>query len=126
MNKFYSLTPATAVRATCLGLALLAMTGCNKHQTASLTPAQNHAFDNAPADVKQAWESALAADKANDYENAQKALDGLKQVQLNNDQSQALTAELVSFQNRLYKSAEGGDAAAIKALQDINKGRSRS
>ena len=121
MNKFYSLTPTTAARATCLGIALLAMSGCDNHQTGNLTATENHAFDNAPADVKQAWESALAADKANDYENAQKLLDGLRQMPLSVDQSQALTAELFSFQDRLYKTAEAGDPAATKALQDIKK-----
>jgi hypothetical protein len=125
MNKFYSLTPTTAVRATCLGIALLAMSGCDNHQTGNLTSTENHAFDNAPTDVKQAWESALAADKANDYENAQKLLDGLKQMPLTVDQSQALTAELFTFQDRLYKTAEAGDPAATKALQDIKKSRSR-
>jgi hypothetical protein len=121
MNKFYSLTPTTAVRATCLGIALLAMSGCDKHQTVNLTPTENHAFDNAPVDVKQAWESAVAADKANDYENAQKLLDGLKQMQLSDDQKKALNQETDAFHYRLWQAAEKNDPAAVKAAIEINK-----
>jgi hypothetical protein len=121
MNKFYSLTPTTAARATCLGIALLAMTGCNSHQTVNLTSTENHAFDNAPADVKQAWVSAVAADTANDYLNAQKLLDGLKQMQLSDDQKKALDKETDAFHFRLWQAAEKNDPAAVKAAIEINK-----
>lgn len=125
MNKFRPITLAGALQAACLTAALLVIAGCSK-QTAKLTASESKAFESAAPDVKQAWESALAADKANDYENAQKLLDGLKQMQLSVDQSQALTVELFSFQDRLYKTAEAGDPAAIKALQDIKKSSSRT
>ncbi len=121
MNKFYLLTPIAAVRATCLGIALFATSGCGDHQTVNLTSTENHAFDNAPAEVKQAWESALAADKANDYLNAQKLLDGLKQMQLSADQKKALNQETDSFHYRLWQAAEKNDPAAVKAAIAINK-----
>jgi hypothetical protein len=121
MNKFYSLTPTTAVRAICLVIALLVMGGCGNHQTVNLTSTESHAFDNAPVDVKQAWASAVAADRANDYLNAQKLLDGLKQMQLNDDQKKALDTETDAFHFRLWEAAEKNDPTAVKAAIEINK-----
>lgn len=125
MNKFHSMTSIVVVRATFLGIALLLLGGCGK-QTIRLNSTEIKAFESAPADVKQAWDSALAADKVNDYLNAQKLMDGLKQMQLNDEQKQALDAELSSFHVRLYQTAETGDAAAIKAVQEIRKNGNRS
>src|SRR5271170_1406755 len=102
MNKFYSMTSAVTVRATFLAIVLLVVGGCG-NQTIKLTSEERRAFESAPAEVKQAWENALAADKANDYVNAQKLLDGLKQMQLNDEQKQALDAESAAFHQRLWQ-----------------------
>jgi hypothetical protein len=125
MNKFESTTTTMAVRAAFLAIALLAVGGCGK-KTVALTSTESKAFESAPVEVKQAWDSALAADKANDYMNAEKSLAGLKQMQLNDDQKQALDAEFSSFHGRLYQTAETGDAAAIKAVLEIRKNGNRS
>ena len=108
-----------------LALVVLVVDGCGK-KTIALPSTDSKSFESAPADVKQAWDSALAADKANDYLNAQKLMDGLKQMQLNDEQKQALDTEISSFHVRLYQTAETGDAAAIKAVQEIRKNGNRS
>ncbi|MGC9940910.1 MAG: hypothetical protein ABSE48_03700 [Verrucomicrobiota bacterium] len=124
MKKFRSIAATAARKVMLLALVMLVVGGCGK-QTAKLTSSENKAFDTAPAEVKQAWDSALAADKANDYVNAHKLLDSLKQMQLNDEQKQALDAETFSFQDRLYQTAETGDATAIKALQEIRSNSNR-
>jgi len=124
MNKFYSMTSAVTVRATFLAIVLLVVGGCG-NQTIKLTSEERRAFESAPAEVKQAWENALAADKANDYVNAQKLLDGLKQMQLNDEQKQALDAESAAFHQRLWQAAEKNDPAAVQAVLEINKASSR-
>jgi len=124
MKKFRSKSAKAAGGVMLLVLALLMAGGCGKKAIA-LTSTESKAFDSAPADVKQAWDSALSADKANDYLNAHKLLDGLKQMQLNDDQKQALDAEISSFNARIYQTAETGDAAAIKAVQEIRSSGTR-
>jgi hypothetical protein len=120
MNKFLSMTSAVAVRATFLAIALLVAGGCG-NQTVKLTSEQTKSFDTVPSEVKQAWDKALTADKANDYVNAQKLLDNLKQMQLNDEQKQALETERATFDQRLWQAAEKNDPAAVKAVQEINK-----
>jgi hypothetical protein len=115
------MTPIAAVRSIWLGIALLIVGGCDNHQTLNLTSTESQAFDNAPADVKEAWKNAVTADTANDYVNAQKLLDGLKQMQLSDDQKKALDAETAAFHLRLWQAAEKNDPAAVKAAQEINK-----
>lgn len=104
--------------------ALLLAAGCGQH-AASLTADQSKAFDSAPADVKQTWEKALAADKANNYETAATALDNLQKMILSAPQSEALTVERTAFGERLMKAVENNDAAAIKAMQSSSNKRTR-
>ena len=121
MSKFYSMTPIALVRVTCIGIGLLMFSGCDNHQTLNLTSTESQAFDSAPADVKEAWKNAVVADTGNDYVNAQKLLDGLKQMQLSDQQKKTLDAETAAFHLRLWQAAEKNDPAAVKAAQEINK-----
>ena len=61
-----------------LGMLLLCA-GCGD-KTSRINGDQAKAFDSAPAEVKQVWEKALAADKAGDYLTAATALDGLQKM----------------------------------------------
>ena len=107
-----------------LASALLFAAGCGQH-AAKLTAAQSSAFDNAPAEVKQTWEKALAADKANDYVTAGAALDSLKKMILSDQQSQALETERAAFGQRLMQAAEKNDPAAIQAVQNSRESQTR-
>lgn len=98
--------------------------GCGPH-AAKLTAEQSRAFDNAPTDVKQTWEKALAADKANDYVTAQSSLDSLSQMTLSDPQRQAWETENTSFGTRLMAAVDKNDPAALKAVQEINQSRTR-
>ena len=105
--------------AGCLTGALLLATGCGQ-SSAKLTTEQSKAFDSAPAEVKQTWEKALAADKANDYVTAAASLDSLKKMILSDQQSKALEVEREAFGQRLMKAVDKNDPAAIQAVQNSN------
>jgi len=96
---------------------LLFLTSCGDG-SAKLTTAEANAFAAAPADIKQLWEKALTADKANDYSAAQKALDGLAQVQLSAEQKVVLDKQRAVFSQRLWAAAEKNDSAAVKVVQE--------
>ncbi len=108
----------------CFANALLFVAGCGQ-KGAKLTSEQSKAFDGAPPEVKQAWEKALAADKANDYMVAQTSLDSLNHMILSDAQRQALETENTAFGLRLMQAVEKNDPVAVKAVQEINQTRSR-
>jgi hypothetical protein len=124
MKKRPSKILGLTVAAVCLASALLLVAGCGQ-KGAKLTSDQSKAFDGAPPEVKQAWEKALAADKANDYVVAQTSLDSLNHMILSDAQRQALDTESAAFGLRLMQAVEKNDPAALKAVQEINKTRSR-
>lgn len=106
-----------------LGMLLLCA-GCGD-KTPRINGDQVKAFDGAPAEVKQVWEKALAADKANDYVTAAVALDNLNKMTLSEQQVQALNVEREAFGLRLMKAVDKNDPAAIKAVQSSKKSRNR-
>jgi hypothetical protein len=111
------------------GLALVVAAviclGCGKGSI-KLSSSDKQAFEQANAEVKQAWERALAADKAKDYATAQSQLDNLAQMQLTEPQKQALATEREAFNQRLWQAAEKNDPAAVKAVQASQRSRSRN
>ena len=112
-----------ALPAAWVASALLLVAGCGK--SSKITSEQSNAFDSAPPEVKQTWEKALAADKANDYVTAAASLDSLKKMILSNEQVKALGTERDAFGQRLMKAAEKNDPAAIQAVQNSQKSRTR-
>jgi hypothetical protein len=121
-NECSSAKSATTLRLAALAFALLLSAGCAP-KAPTLSSSDMKAFDSASADVKQTWEKALAADKANDYLNAQNLLDSLAKMPLSADQSNALVVESGTFGARLWQAAEKNDPVAVKAVQEINKSR---
>jgi hypothetical protein len=110
-----------------LALAIAAAVGFGCGQSSiNLSSSDKQAFEQASAEVKQAWERALAADKAKDYATAQSQLDSLAQMQLTEPQKQALALEREAFNQRIWQAAEKNDPAAVKAVQDSQKSRTRS
>ena len=78
-------------------------------------------FNNAPPGIKEAWDKAVAADKANDYVPA---VLGYKQILAQRDQLPPKQVEKVEeassklFQ-RLVSASNQGDAAARPALSQL-------
>ena len=102
----------------CLAALALAV-GCDQ----PATQAKAGPFDNAPAEVKAAWQQALAADKTNDYATAMTALDWLNKRKLTDPQMNALSAERAEFSERLLKAVMRNDPAAIRAYRSSPEGR---
>lgn len=108
--------------AVCLASALVLAGGCG-NSAPKLSTEQNQAFASAPVEVKQTWDKALAADKANDYVTAAAALDSLKAMILSDPQRQALDVERDAFNSRLMKAVDKNDPAAIQAVQNSQKAK---
>jgi len=124
MKQIRPITTTVALQLSIITIALLLGVGCG-NQIPKLTSEESKSFESAPPEVKQTWDKALAADKANDYVTAQTALDGLSQMILSDQQKKALEIESGAFAVRLWQAAEKNDPAAIKAVQAINKSKDR-
>ena len=111
------LISASPLRNALLGGALLLLSGCGE-SSPKLTATDSKTFDGAPAEVKQAWDKALVAEKANDYTTAQKLLESLRQMTLNDDQKQTLEKERTVFGAKLWAAAEKNDPAAVQAIKE--------
>jgi hypothetical protein len=95
--------------------------GCGQKSGPALGAGDTQAFDKAPPEVKQVWDRALEAERTNGYVLAQKLLYGLSQQQLPPEQKDAVTKETAAINKRLYDAAEKGDAAALKAIQELRR-----
>jgi hypothetical protein len=124
MNPFSPLISGPVTRLATLTAGLWLAAGCGE-RTAKLTADQSKSFDSAPAEVKQTWEKALAAEKASDYLAAQTAFDSLQQMYLSDPQRQVLETECSAFGLRLGQAVEKNDPAAVQALQKINNSKSK-
>jgi hypothetical protein len=105
-------------------IVLLIATGCGQHGI-KVTGNETKAFDNASDEIKQTWENALAAEKANDYVNAEKLLDSLNQMVLDEQQRLALNDQRAAFGEHLMQAAEKNDPSAIQAVQALKNRKSR-
>ena len=121
---------ARSVCAIILGVGLLAaacvgLAGCGKSGP-SLSKANMQAFNSAPPAIKQAWEKALEADKANDYLNAGMAFFALQKENLTPEQAEAVRTALVALNLRMCDAAyTKGDESAKKALETFREMNTR-
>ena len=108
----------------CTGVFLigcLVLAGCGKGGSGSGTSD----FSSAAPEIKEAWEKAVVADKANDYVPA---VLGYKQILLQQDQlspSQVKAVEEASSKlfQRLVEASTKGDPAARQALAQLQPTR---
>ncbi len=105
--------PGSAV----LLLALWISAGCGD-SALKLTGDESKAFASAPAETRQLWEKALAAEKQSDFATGQQAFDSLAQMPLSEPQRQAWEKASTAFGLRLFEAARKNDPAAIKVIQD--------
>jgi hypothetical protein len=95
--------------------------GCGQKAGPALSAGDKQAFDKAPPEVKQVWDRVLEADRTNDYVVAQKLLYGLSQQPLPPEQKDAVSNETAVISKRMYDAAGKGDAAALKAIQQLRR-----
>ena len=106
------------VTACLLALAVGFGGGCSrKAGTGSST------FNQAAPEIKQIWDQAVAADKANDYFNAITGYHSLmvQKEKLTETQVEALNAAALAINQRMYAAANNGDAAAKEASDKLVK-----
>jgi len=101
-------------------VATLILSGCGDDPYA-LSDKDKAAFKDATPEIKQLWETALKADKANDYGTASTNYRTLLKDKLTPDQLFALQTALGGFNYRLNDAAAKGDKAAQKALADAKE-----
>lgn len=97
-------------------LALGPGAGCGRSNNA-ISAAQSKAFDSAPADVRETWQKALAADAATNYLEILNLLNSLKQMQLSDEQRDVLNKKFTDFDQRLWAAAAKNDPSAQQAVQ---------
>ena len=78
-------------------------------------------FAQAPADIKDLWDTALAADRTNDYAIAQTLYYGLLRQPLTPEQKQAVDAASTMLNNRMLRALQTGDPAAKAALAELRR-----
>jgi len=101
-------------------VACLFVGGCGD-KPYSLSKEDLAAFKGAPPEVKQLWEEALKADKANDYLAAGNKYRVLLAKGITSEQMAAVQTALGGLNIRLNEAAAKGDASAKKALEAAAK-----
>lgn len=105
-------------------LATGLLSGCGD-SSAKVSSADLKAFDSAPAEVKLAWTTALAASETNGYVLAVSTLRGLAGAGLPLEQLEAVQNAIRAVNTKLTEAVGRGDAAAVKAMEEIKAGAMR-
>ena len=100
-------------------IVALTVAGCGRSKSGGPTASERQSFDNAPPELKQAWEKAGEADKANDYVAAETLLYALVRQPLSPPQKAAVEKELTAVNQRLLEAAQKGDTTAKAALEEL-------
>jgi hypothetical protein len=101
--------------------AVLLCGGCKKDSSPGPTAAEIKAFEAAGPEVKQVWQAALDADRANDYGKGLTLYYSLLGENLTPEQQEAVGRLSTGLKQRLSDAAEKGDSAAQAALQELRQ-----
>jgi hypothetical protein len=109
-------------------LAALAVTfavGCGGDDAAKVTAANLKAFESASAEVKQTWQTALAASQTNGYVAAITSLRDLAGKDLTLEQVEAVQSAMRAINTKLTDAVASGNAEALKAQEALRAGAVR-
>jgi hypothetical protein len=106
-----------AVRAGALLIGCLLLAGCSKGASGG----GSGGFNSAPPELKAAWETAVAANKTNDYVTAALGYKGilLQREQLSPSQVKMVEEASGKLFQRLVEGTAKGDPAAKQALSQL-------
>jgi hypothetical protein len=107
-----------------IGIACLLLSGCGDNSY-SLSKEELAAFKDATPELKQLWEQAQKADKANDYLTAGNNYRSLLAKGITTEQLVAVQTALGGLNYRINEAAAKGDASAQKALEAAKAGAPR-
>ncbi len=79
------------------------------------------AFDKAPPEIKQMWDTALASDKTNNFVTAEVMLYRLLRQDITPEQKEAVAGAIASVKDHLGAALEKGDPAAKEALAELQR-----
>ncbi|HEV2207635.1 MAG TPA: hypothetical protein VG167_02610 [Verrucomicrobiae bacterium] len=102
-----------------LGLSAFWLTGCGKRPVAGLSTSDQAAFNQAPPQVKQIWDTAVASDRTNNYAAAQELYYALLRESLDPAEHDAVVKASTAVNERLMAGVEKGDPAALAALKEL-------
>lgn len=94
-------------------------TGCGSGSP-KLSAQEKALFAKSTPEIKQLFETGLAADKSGNYLSACTNYAALMQQKLTVDQVIAMQTAMSSLKSRIYDQAAQGDAAAKAALEYLN------
>ena len=97
--------------------------GCG-NDAPKMSSSEKALFENAPPEIKQLFEKALAADRADNYLSACTNYQALADKNLSLDQSTALATGMKSLKLRILDAAAKGDAGAKTTLDYMNANNS--
>jgi hypothetical protein len=95
----------------------MVLAGCGK----SVSGVKSNAFDNAQAPVKEVWVQAVACAQTNDYAGAAIRMMGLRNERLTPEQAAAVESAMKTVTEAMYQAADRGDAAALKAVEELKR-----
>ncbi len=102
--------------ANLLALVFLA-TGCGGKKGAQAPDVS--AFDKAPPELKQMWDTALASDKTNNFVASEMLLYRLLKQDITPEQKDAVARAIGAVKDHLGAALEKGDPAAKEALAEL-------
>jgi hypothetical protein len=98
-----------------------ALAGCKKAAPGADASADAKVFVSAPAEIKAAWDGALAALQTNDQAGAYLALRQLRaQSGVTPEQIAAIDAQCRRIRTQLAEATQKGDTNAARALSEIH------
>jgi hypothetical protein len=101
--------------------AVLLCGGCKKNSATGPTTSDIKAFDTATPEVKQVWQTALQADRTNDYAGGITLYFSLMREDLTPAQQEVVAKLSTSLKQRLSDAAQKGDPAAQAAVQELRQ-----
>lgn len=104
--------------------ASLFLAGCGD-AAPKMSAAEKSVFEKSTPEIRQIFEKAQAADKANNYLSACTNYFELLHQNLNMDQAMAMQTAMVSLKQRIFDAADKGEAGAKTALEFMKANNSR-
>ncbi len=102
----------------------MVVAGCG-NSAPKMTAAEKSVFEKSTPEIKQLFEKAQAADKANDYFSACTNYYAVMHQNLTMDQAMAMQTAMVALKQRVFDAADKGDAGAKTTLEFMKANNAR-
>jgi hypothetical protein len=103
------------------GIALACLLIAECRGKTGVTSEDNKAFDSAAPEIKQTWQTAIAAGQTNDFEGSKKLFYSLITPETTPAQQEAVKHALAVLDQKFSEALSKGDPAAQQALEAMQK-----